>query len=51
MKIDYDRLQTLQLRLVELDCAISVVVSGCTLHFVRRHRKLEWVGVAWDMMI
>lgn len=51
MKFDYVNMEKLQVRLVELDCVVSILVSGLTLAYVLKHRKLEWVGVAWDMMI
>lgn len=41
----------LQVRLLELDCLVSILVSGLTLRYVFKHRNLNWVGVAWDMMI
>jgi len=51
MRFDLTRLQVLQIRLFELDCLVSILVSGLTLRYVLKHRNMSWVGVAWEMMI
>ena len=39
------------MKVIEIDNFISLLVGIGTYLFVHCHRKLEWVGVAWDMMI